>query len=102
MREPLVTLLTPAEQAIVVERFGYNYRTSSFLVAWVILGFSLAGVVTSVVSLTNGFRLSALLSLLTGGFLGVEQMRRLSALQRGPAGSSLAFLARPFVRKLLE
>ncbi len=102
MREPLVTLLTPAEQAIVVERFGYNYRTSSFLVAWVILGFSLAGVVTSVVSLTNGFRLSALLSLLTAGFLGVEQMRRLSALQRGPAGSSLAFLARPFVRKLLE
>lgn len=102
VREPLLTLLTPAEQAIATERFGYNYRTSSFLIAWIILGFSIAGVVTSLMSLTNGFRIGAMLSLLTAGFVAVEQVRRLQGLRRGPQGSVLAFLVRPFVRRILQ
>lgn len=101
VREPLLTLLSPQEQALAAERFGYDYRKESFRIAWVILAFSIAGVVTSIVTLKQGFRLSALVSLVTAGFIAIEQIRRLSALRRGPAGSVLGALARPFVRKIL-
>lgn len=100
IREPILTLLSPKEQAFLTERFGYDYRKDSFRVAWVILGFSIAGVVTSIVTLKQGFRLSAVGSMVMAGFLAIEQIRRLSALRRGPTGSILAVLARPFARRL--
>src|SRR4029079_8508034 len=46
VREPLVTLLTPQEQAVAAQRFGYQYRSLSFTMSWVLLLAGLAGVVT--------------------------------------------------------
>lgn len=101
MREPLLTLLSPAEQNALAERFGFNYRTHGFIVAFVILLASVAGVITGLISLQHGARLGAFLSILAGIGLGAEQFVRLAALQRGPAGSVLGALVRPFARKLL-
>ncbi|HUP48037.1 MAG TPA: hypothetical protein VNA04_04525, partial [Thermoanaerobaculia bacterium] len=101
MREPLLTLLTPAEQRFFEERFGFNYRRSGPAVAVAILLFSTAGVVTSFMSLRGGGGLSPLLSLFAAGGVAAEQVVRLRALRRGPAGSVLGALVRPFTRKLM-
>lgn len=102
IREPFLTLLSPEEQKALQERFGFNYRTHAFLVAWVLLAFAVAGVVSSVVSLQNGLRLGPIASLIVAILVSGEQATRLSALQKGPAGSFLAVVVRPFTRKLLE
>ncbi len=102
MREPLLTLLSPEEQKAFEERFGFNYRTHAFTVAWVLLGFAAAGVVTSIASLQYGPRFGAIVSLLAAILVGAEQATRLTSLQKGPAGSFLAVLVRPFTRKLLK
>lgn len=94
MREPLITLLSPAEQAQFAQRFDYDYRRHSSMVAWIFLIFSAAGVYSSI-------RSGAVLSLLCAGTLAVEQLLRLAAFRRGPAGSVLGILARPFTKKLL-
>jgi hypothetical protein len=93
MREPLITLLPPDEQAWFAQRFDYDYRRHSSTVAWIFLIFSAAGVYSSI-------RSGAVLSLLCAGALAVEQLLRLAAFRRGPAGSVLAILARPFTKKL--
>lgn len=93
VREPLVTLLSPAEQARFAERFDYDYRRHSSQIAWIVLIFSLAGVYTS---LRNG----SIFSLLCAGAIAVEQLMRLAAFSRGPAGSVLGVLARPLMKKL--
>lgn len=102
MREPLLTLLTPAEQAALAQRFGYDYRKQSSFIAAVVLVMSLAGVVGAFVSLRHGVRFGALLSLVVALVLGGEQVLRLGALRRGPAGSILGVLVRPLTRKLLR
>jgi hypothetical protein len=94
LREPLVTLLSPADQARVAERFGYDYRHQSSIIAAMILFFALLGVVTSV------YR-GGVISLLVAVAVGVEQLYRLVVLRRRPAGSIFGIAARPFVRKLL-
>ena len=101
MREPLLTLLSTAEQAALAQRFGYEYRKQGFVVAWVILAASSAGVVSALVSLQYGLRFGALCSLLLGILLGGEQIFRLSALRAGPTPSMLAAVVRPLTRKLL-
>jgi len=94
LREPLVTLLSPADQARVAERFGYDYRHQSKLIAGLILVFTLIGVITSM-------QRGAVISLVVAAALAAEQIYRLAVLRRRPAGSVLGILARPFVRKLL-
>ncbi|MDP9362489.1 MAG: hypothetical protein M3P29_13690 [Acidobacteriota bacterium] len=94
LREPLVTLLSPADQARVAERFGYDYRRQSRFIAAVLLVFASLGIATSIHS---GARISFLIA---AGLAG-EQLYRLAVLRRRPAGSVLGILARPFVRKLL-
>ncbi|MEA2239293.1 MAG: hypothetical protein QOC81_4017 [Thermoanaerobaculia bacterium] len=94
MRESLVTLLPPHDQARVAARFGYDYRRQSRFIAAVILVFASLGIFTSI---HNG----AVISLLLALFLAGEQLFRLAVLGRRPAGSVLGILARPFVRKLL-
>ncbi len=94
MRESLVTLLNPADQARVAARFGYDYKRQSRFIAVVILVFSCLGIATSIHS-------RAVLSLLLAALLAGEQLYRLAVLGRRPAGSVLGILARPFVRKLL-
>jgi len=94
MREALVTLLSPADQARVAARFGYDYRHQSSLIAILILFFAAIGVVTS---LHRG----AVISLIVASAIAAEQIYRLSILRSRPAGSILGIAARPFVRKLL-
>lgn len=102
MREPLLTLLSAEEQAALAQRFGFDYRKHGFIVAWLLLAMSVAGVATALVSLQNGPRMSAILSLVTAVAVGGEQVRRLQALRRGPAASALAVVVRPIARKLLR
>jgi hypothetical protein len=94
MRESLVTLLSPADQARVAERFGYDYKRQSRFIAAVILIFASLGIATSIHN-------RAIVSLLLATLLAGEQLFRLAILGRRPAGSVLGILARPFVRKLL-
>ncbi len=102
MREPLVTLLTPDEQNAFAIRFGFDYRKHSLAVIAVLLFFSSAGAVTSIMSLNaRGANVSAISSLLLAIGIGAEQIYRLFALQRGPVGSFLALAVRPFVARLL-
>jgi hypothetical protein len=94
MREALVTLLTPADQARVAARFGYDYRHQSTIVAMLILFFAAIGVATS---LHRG----AVISFVAASVIAAEQLYRLVILRSRPAGSILGIAARPFVRKLL-
>ena len=94
MREGLVTLLSPADQARVAARFGYDYRHQSSLIAILILFFAAIGVATS---LHRG----AVISLIAATVIAAEQIYRLAILRSRPAGSILGIAARPFVRKLL-
>lgn len=94
LREPLVTLLTPAEQARAAERFGYDWRHQSSKIAAMILVFAAIGVVSSL-------KTGAMLSLIVALILVVEQLWRLSVLRHRPSGSIFGIAARPFFRKLL-
>lgn len=94
MREALVTLLTPEEQARVAARFGYDYRHQSRRIAALIFFFAFLGVATSIY---NG----AVISFIVASAVAAEQLYRLIVLGRGPAGSVWGIVARPFVRKLL-
>ncbi|MEA2416129.1 MAG: hypothetical protein QOI58_2786 [Thermoanaerobaculia bacterium] len=94
MREALVTLLSPADQACVAARFGYDYRHQSSVIALLILFFAAIGVATS---LHRG----AVISLIAASAIAAEQIYRLAILRSRPAGSILGIAARPFVRKLL-
>jgi len=102
VREPLLTLLSPPEQVVLAKRFGFNYRKEAFRVAWIILIFAIAGIVSSIVRLGEGASLGLIVSLVVASIVALEQIQRLAALRRGPAGSMLAFLVRPFARKLLR
>lgn len=90
MREGLFTLLPAADQQRIATRFGYDYRRESPKVAAIILIGSLIGVATS-----RNF------TVFVAGALAVEQIYRILSFRRGPAGSVLGFLVRPFVRKFL-
>ena len=94
VRAAFVTLLSPADQARVAERFGYDYRRNSMRVAVVILIFALIGIFSS-------FRGAKWIALAIAALIAVEQIARMIALRRGPAGSVFGFVVRPFVRKLL-
>jgi hypothetical protein len=102
LREPLVTLLSPAEQARITERFGYNYRNHSAMIAWMILIFAGAGALTSLRELRIHTSVPAFVSLLCAGAIALEQIFRLIAFRHGPAGSILAILVRPLTKKLLS
>jgi len=102
VREPFLTLLSPPEQLLLAKRFGYDYRRQAFRIAWVILIISMAGVVSTVAKLRDSASVSLILSLILASIVALEQVQRLATLRRGPAGSVLAFLVRPFARKLLR
>ena len=94
VREPFVTLLTAAEQRRVAERFGYDYRRESTAVAIMIL-------IVAAIGMVSSYMTGALGALIVATALAAEQIVRLMAFRRGPAGSVLRFVVRPFVRKLL-
>ena len=99
MRGPLLTLLTPAEQAILAERFGFDYRKHAYGIAWTFLVCAALGVMSMLPKASES--VTALVSLLCAGLVVVEQAVRLLAFRRGPAGSIFGALVRPFARDLL-
>jgi len=99
MRAPLLTLLTPAEQALLAERFGFDYRKHAYGITWSILVCALLGVVSMLPKASHS--LSALVSLICAGLVVLEQALRLLAFKRGPAGSVFGALVRPFARDLI-
>lgn len=92
LKEPLLTLLTPAEQKRLAERVGFDYRRTAFGVAWVIFVGAALGAFTS----------STLLGMLVAAAVALEQALRLVKLRREPAGSVFGVVVRPFVRDLLK
>ncbi len=102
VKQPLLTLLTPAEQVKLAERFGYDYRRSAYGVAWIILVCAALGAFTSYIELDQSGSFTSLLSMLIAGGVVVEQALRLHAFRRGPAGSIFGVVVRPLVRNLLS
>ncbi len=94
VREPLVTLLSPAEQARIAEKFDYDYRRTATTTALGILGVAIVGVVASVSS-------HAWVSLGVASILGFEQIVRIPQFGQRPVGSFLAVFARPLIRKFM-
>ena len=101
VREPLLTLLTPAEQQRAAERYGYDYRRTGPWTAWLILIGSTVGTVSSWIKYQDGGQISTLVSLVVAAGLAVEQVIRLNAFRTGPAGSVLGMLVRPLARKVV-
>lgn len=99
MRAPLLTLLTPAEQALLAERFGFDYRKHAYGITWALLICGALGVASMLPKASD--RLSALVSLVCASLVVLEQTMRLLAFKRGPAGSVFGALVRPFARDLL-
>jgi hypothetical protein len=94
VREPLVTLLPPAEQQRIAARFDYDYRRTSMTMALGILGVAIVGVIASISS-------HAMISLGVAAILAIEQIVRILQLRERPVGSFLAVFARPLLRKFL-
>ena len=100
MRAPLLTLLTPAEQALLADRFGFDYRKHAYGITWSMLVCAALGVASMVPKASQS--LSALVSLICASLVVLEQVLRLLAFKRGPAGSVFGTLVRPFARDLLR
>lgn len=94
VREPLVTLLPPAEQQRIAEKFDYDYRRTATKMALGILAVAIFGAIVSVSSHTW-------ISLGVALILGIEQIVRIPQFPRRPVGSFLGFFARPLLRKFL-
>lgn len=101
MRDAFLTLLRPEEQLLIAERFGWNHRRYAARVAWVILTCAAIGAASMAPKFLREGGLSPLLSLLSAAAVGFEQIVRLLALRRGPAGSVFGVFVRPFARDLL-
>ena len=94
VREPLVTLLSPAEQQRIASKFDYDYRRTATKMAVGILAVAMIGVIASASS--RGW-----ISLGVASILVIEQIVRIPQLEERPVGSLLRVFARPLVRKFL-
>lgn len=104
MLEPLLALLTPAEQNDLELRFGMETLRWGKITAILLLVVGGANLVASLalfVAGAGGF--GDLVWLVAGAGLSIEQIARLREIARGrPAGSVLGALVRPLVGKLLR
>jgi hypothetical protein len=102
VKEPLLTLLSPAEQKLLAERFAFDHRRTGFAVAWVILVAAALGIATSYIELAQSGSFTSLLSMLVAAAVVLEQALRLSKMRREPASSIFGAIVRPLVRNLLR
>lgn len=104
MLEPMLSLLAPAEQQIVVERFGFEAIRWGKITAAILILVCGSNAVVSLLDLSiHTFGLADAVWLGLGGLLAVEQVRRWRVLRRGaPAGSILGVLVRPLAKPLLR
>ncbi|PYQ28288.1 MAG: hypothetical protein DMF56_15865 [Acidobacteria bacterium] len=101
MRMPLFTLLSPAEQHRLAQRYDFDYREHAYTPAYILLCGALFGVIVEVQRVRGAGGISAWISLIVAGVLVVEQLVRLATFARRPAGSVLAPVVRLFVRGYL-
>jgi hypothetical protein len=102
MRAPLLTLLSRPEQELLAERYGVDYRSNAFGLAWSILFFAVLGVVSTWSKVNSGGGVVPLLSFLLALYVSAEQVVRLLTLRQRPVGSIFGAIVRPFMRDLLE
>ena len=98
-RSWMLTLLSPAEQHALAERYGYDYRKHAYELAWALLAAGVLGVFSSIPKVGT---FSGTVSLIAAALIVLEQSLRLRAFRERPAGSVFGVLARPFVRDLLR
>lgn len=97
LREPYLAFLPPERQIELTSRYGFDAILWGKRTAWLILVFSLLGVVTGI----RGGGPTGWLAAASGAFLAVEQVARLRRLLRGlPAGSIVGRLVEPMARRL--
>lgn len=102
LREVLIGFLSPADQRVAAERFGFDPIRWGRTTAVGTLVLMSAQVLLSLDALKGGQGSGHVPPLLLATGLVVEQLFRLRRLGRGqPAGSVLRFLFRPLCRKLL-
>jgi hypothetical protein len=101
VREPLLTLLSVADQRRIAQRFDYDHRRTATNVAIGILIVAIIGIVTSINTIAATPRISAWVSLVSAGALAIEQIVRIPRLGTRPVGSFLAPVARLFARRFL-
>lgn len=102
-REPFLALLSPPEQKLLADVFGFDYLTWGRTSVYWLMAFAVAGLASSIFStLLGAFAVRRLLSAMLAGALLLEQISRLRQVDRGlPAGSVLALAVRPLARELL-
>ncbi|HYC92490.1 MAG TPA: hypothetical protein VEO54_25005 [Thermoanaerobaculia bacterium] len=98
-RSWMFTLLPAGEQRALAQRYDYDYRKDAYSVAGAILAVGVLGILSSVSNLET---LGGLTSLIVASLIALEQIARLLAFKKGPAGSVWGALVRPFIRDLLK
>ena len=101
MRMPLFTLLSPAEQHRLAQRYDFDYREHAYPPAYILLCGALFGVIVEFQRVRGAGGISAWISFVVAGVLVIEQLVRLATFSRRPAGSVLAPVVRLFVRSYL-
>jgi hypothetical protein len=104
MLEPMLSLLAPEEQRTIARRFPFDPIRWGRITSWALLIVGVVEAGASLVSLFVGrLGIADAAWLLAGGFLALEQVRRLRILRSGsPAGSVLGVLVRPLARPLFS
>lgn len=102
IRQPLLTLLTPAEQQKLALRFDVDLRRDAIVMAWICLVCSGAGAISLLQKMQTAPSFPRAIAFIVAVVVAVEQPLRLVKLRSGLAGSLLAPLVRPLARKLLE
>jgi hypothetical protein len=103
LREPFLAFLSPTEQRLLEERYGFDWRRRGNAGALVLLIFAIFVAATTVPAITQGSGSPGnWITLMMMALLGWEQIGRLRQIATGdPAGSFLGAFVRPFSRKLL-
>ena len=104
MLEPMLSLLAPEEQRTIARRFPFDPIRWGRITSWALLTVGVVEAGASLVKLFVGrLGIADAAWLLAGGFLALEQVRRLRILRSGsPAGSVLGVLVRPLARPLFS
>ena len=104
MLEPLLSLLSSAEQRRLEPRFGFDAIRWGRITAWILLAAGGLNAAASLLNLAGGAGAAAdFVWILVGGLVAAEQIVRLRRLSAGePAGSVFGTLIRPLARPLLD
>jgi hypothetical protein len=104
LREPFLAFLSPPEQRLLEERYGFDWRARGKSSAILLLIFAIFVAATTLPAITQETATAGnWITLLMMSVLGGEQVGRLRRIAAGdPAGSFLGPLVRPFSRKLMD